>query len=852
MLIKTSISKKIIAIRQFVYMGKYQEAARVADEVHWGRVKDVKILNMVADVYEKCERYHEAKSVLIVVYNRVEANKRLLFRLCELSAKSGDLADASDFYSKFKRIAPNDPGNFILVYHILNASNKPDDKKIEALELYVKADFDDKWSYKLAQLYYKTHQIEKCVKICDEIVLWYSGETYGDAALKLKHKCLGTEAEHEETAEIQHADDSEIEDASKEADVNEEAEEKMSDDECVEIKPDEQEVSSESDFEEAVSAKQDDGPKLWFNLKEFNSEDIIKAEDNKDLPVKECVEEAEAETPAEEVLAEEADAEEVLVEEAVVEEVLAEEAAVEEVPVEETGKEEADNEDADTEDAGTVDTYDTAIMEEVCINDMEEECSGIEDTEEVCSGDGYAEEVCGGVEDAERKLCNIVLEKSTEKEKIFVFNYNLPQYSPIIEEEPGIKEIFIEADIADSDEEEYETYDMFSEEIYIEEGVSEDIPEEAPEEKSEDILEEFIEEDTPEEASEDISEEVPEEVSEENTAEDTTEEAEECTPEDIYEEELTEEFAEEDIEEFVVEDGAEVSDEAYKGDVFAEVAATSEETAEETTTVEEETPESKVTFVGYINDENSFMPADNEESDEEAQEINESKENQMSEDSDKDVKIDGNNVRVVLLECSQMKGGVKTAANKLQIMHQQDGSRFYGAARISGSKISERGFGDVLPLLKGRALIIEGVDGITYEAVNELMVTMNNYTKRVWIAIVDTPVKLALFVNKHRSLSARCEYIYEEPSITRSEFINYINSYAYKLNAILDDLADEEIEYIADEMTEDGIAFTISEAALLVDRALEKAQKPGIKGLFEAKKDSEGYLILRARHFDRG
>lgn len=888
MMSRSSINKNITAIKKLAHLGKYQDAAKIADEIRWGRVKDVKTLNMVSDIYEKCERYHDAKRVMMVVYNRVDANKRLLYKMCELSAKAGDFADAEEFYWEFSNLAPKDSGKLILAYHIMRASNEPDIKKIEVLELYIKEDFDEKWAYKLAQLYYKTGQTEKCVRTCDEIILWYSGDRYGAAALRLKHKCLGIEDETVQP-EVKTVDAAEAEAYKTEETADNSGTERAEDNEEVSVEAGEDVIMDDEAAEEISAEDSEDEPRLWFDLKSIN----------KDIITREVEEDGAAEFSGRV-----------------------------------SGEEEFGDNAADeiTEESDNFDCYPTADTELAKEEAVSEETDRLEDavsegvSEESCQADAE-EVVCGDTAVLERKRSGIVLERSTEREKVFVFDQKVIEEEPesfeeaveLVEETPFEEvieldeveeileeaieaaeisedkdimmfvddEIFIEADIADSDEEECFTDDMFSEEIFVDEDIAD-----------EDAAYEKITEVTLEKKS-DITEQITEQLAEEETLteEAFSEVAEVNTDEGAYSAESAEveSFAtevspeENEVEEFISEeesDGEELT-EASAQENEAEEAMSEESDSEETSTeetcavvtedaiedfgaediafteaavtaeaAEDASSDQKVTFVGYIDGENNFKPAAEDDIDAEKGALKKSAEQPIAETAGIKEGYTKSNyyseLKILLIECSQMRGGVKYAANKLHNIHQQAGTKLHGVAKISDTKFSVRGAESAISVLKGRDLIVEGVDGITYETVNELMNLLDEDMKPTILAIVDTPTKLALFINRHRTFASRCEYIYEEASISRREFLNYINNYAYKLDAVLDDMAEEELEYIADEMMEDGIAFTISDAAALVERALEKAQKPGIKGLFEAKKDSDGYLILRARHFDRG
>lgn len=77
---------------------------------------------------------------------------------------------------------------FILEYKLRKAENAPVDTLIEILEEYKSQEIDEKYMYELAQLYSYAGMSDKCVHICDEIILWFSDGEYVDSAIRLKQK----------------------------------------------------------------------------------------------------------------------------------------------------------------------------------------------------------------------------------------------------------------------------------------------------------------------------------------------------------------------------------------------------------------------------------------------------------------------------------------------------------------------------------------------------------------------------------------------------------------------------------------------------------------------------------------
>ena len=141
---KYELNIKIEKMKKAADRKDYATAAKVADSLNWEKSTNAKILMLIAQIYEKEERYSDARSALTVVYNRVPVGKRVVYKLAELSIKCGEIDEAMDLYREFQEIAPNDPSKLILAYRISVANGEPIEKQISILEAYNRREFDEK------------------------------------------------------------------------------------------------------------------------------------------------------------------------------------------------------------------------------------------------------------------------------------------------------------------------------------------------------------------------------------------------------------------------------------------------------------------------------------------------------------------------------------------------------------------------------------------------------------------------------------------------------------------------------------------------------------------------------------
>ena len=281
---------KLEEINRLVEKKNYKDAMEVVDSIDWRRVKNVRTLCVVGEIYAANKRYEDSKEIFLLAYHRAPIGKNILYRLIEVSLRMKDIQEAEEFYEEFLEIAPNDSTRYILNYKISKEKQVPLDQQIRILEEYKEKEFTERWSYELAKLYYQNGDTEKCLDLCNEMVLWFSEGKYVMKALDLKNRMgmlTGKEKEKydkqfipnlttvEEAAELNTDKDSqEISEIEKSEDEGPAIES---------VRIDERDVNGAESLQEKISK----GIRDIFNGK--------KKEDSEELT------EEESETPAEEV-----------------------------------------------------------------------------------------------------------------------------------------------------------------------------------------------------------------------------------------------------------------------------------------------------------------------------------------------------------------------------------------------------------------------------------------------------------------------------------------------------------------------------------------------------------------------
>lgn len=178
--------EKYNRLKSLLDANKQQEAIEIVEGTNWNKCNNVNAIVLAAEVYENAGRYEEARELLYLAHERSPIGRTIIYHLALDCIQLGDMAEAKDFYDEFVEIAPHDSLKYILKYKLSKAQGAENTTLIAILEELKEHDFLEEWSYELAYLYHKTLQIDKCIDLCDEIILWFGDGPYVERALEMK------------------------------------------------------------------------------------------------------------------------------------------------------------------------------------------------------------------------------------------------------------------------------------------------------------------------------------------------------------------------------------------------------------------------------------------------------------------------------------------------------------------------------------------------------------------------------------------------------------------------------------------------------------------------------------------
>lgn len=767
-------------IRQVAARKEYGEAAKLCDTIDWTKIRDVKMLTLAADVYTAVGEYEKAIDILQQAYEYAAMGRRIVYRLTELALKADSYDDAKNYFEEFCRIAPNDQGRYILLYKMARYQKATLDEKIKILEAYKREDFDEKWAYELAVLYAMNNEKDKCIQLCDDIILWFGLGKYVEKALSLKSQFAPlTPAQKEKVQKF--ADKKAQEENEKLQKKQEEQEKKESQAELAKKAAAQEKISKWQEEQEKAYQAEQEAAKKEAKAREDEQKALLEREEK-------LRKQREEELEAVERLKKEQRLEHAR--QSVVTSDMNEIMAV----IQRAKQEDAQNELQDElakqvqqvqqlageKDLELVSEIPSDVEEKEKlqvpedISHMQDEISEDKTTESEVLDYETSENETSDVETANTETSEKTSDSENADEAVW-----FEAYKP--EEEPQISEWA--APVAETVE------------VEPEEEVQEEPEKEPEEEETQEVVQEELEKD-PEEAG--PQEEIQEESKKDPEEAETQEEIQEEIQEEPEEEEPQEEPEEEDAQE-ESEEESEVKD------------------------AQEESAESRQVEMTA----NSGLPIVNPE--------------------------DMSRVWHFAIQAMPDEDDIELALEYLEELAECSSRAVpRSVVKITGQKLNQKGLVKSIDKLLGKTILIEDAADMNERVINEFCKIIDPTDRSLLVVFIDTPASIRHLLIDYPQLAqvVTAQFVRETYSVT--ELLEYARGYADREDSVFDKSGElalmERLKVIASNQERNKKRIV----EMIVNNAIEKAEKKSMRKLFQSKYDKRGCLILRDKDFEVG
>ena len=754
-------------IRQVAARKEYAEAAKLCDTIDWTKIRDVKMLTLAADIYTAVGEYEKAIDILQQAYEYATMGRRIVYRLTELALKADGYDDAKNYFEEFCRIAPNDQGRYILLYKMARYQKATLDEKIKILEAYKREDFDEKWAYELAVLYAMNNEKDKCIQLCDDIILWFGLGKYVEKALSLKSQFAPLTPAQKEKAQ-KFADKKAQEENEKLQKKQEEQEKKESQTELAKKAAAQEKISKWQEEQEKAYQAEQEAAKKEAKAREAEQKALLEREEKLRKQRKEEQEAVERLKKAQRL--EHA-------RQSVVTSDMNEIMAV----IQRAKQEDAQNELQDElakqvqqvqQLAGEKDLElvseipsDVEEKEKLQVSEdisyMQDEISEDETTESEVLDDETSENETSDVETANTETSEKTSDSENTDEAVW-----FEAYKP--EEEPQISEWA--APVAETVE------------VEPEEEVEEEPEKEPEEEETQEVVQEELEkEPEEEETQEEIQEEFEKDPEEAETQEEIQEEPEEEEPQEEFEEEPEEKDAQEE------------SAESRQPDMTA----------------------------------NSGLPIVNPE--------------------------DMSRVWHFAIQAMPDEDDIELALEYLEELAECSSRAVpRSVVKITGQRLNQKGLIKSIDKLLGKTILIEDAADMNERVINEFCKIIDPTDRSLLVVFIDTPASIRHLLIDYPQLAqvVTAQFVRETYSVT--ELLEYARGYADREDSVFDKSGElalmERLKVIAGNQERNKKRIV----EMIVNNAIEKAEKKSMRKLFQSKYDKRGCLILRDKDFEVG
>ena len=177
---------KLEQLKNLVEEKDYKTAAEIADTINWRKVKSAATLCMVGEIYDRNKQYENSREILLMAYDRATVGRNIIYRLALVNLKMGKIEEAKEYYDEFLEVAPYDNLKYVLRYQIARIEGASLEQQIAILEEFKSREYTEEWAFELAYLYHRAGNSDRCVEVCDELVLWFGDGKCVEKALELK------------------------------------------------------------------------------------------------------------------------------------------------------------------------------------------------------------------------------------------------------------------------------------------------------------------------------------------------------------------------------------------------------------------------------------------------------------------------------------------------------------------------------------------------------------------------------------------------------------------------------------------------------------------------------------------
>lgn len=206
---------------------------------------------------------------------------------------------------------------------------------------------------------------------------------------------------------------------------------------------------------------------------------------------------------------------------------------------------------------------------------------------------------------------------------------------------------------------------------------------------------------------------------------------------------------------------------------------------------------------------------------------------------------DGN----LLIEGGRGSGKTELAVKIIKALRAEGTDTKQTVGKIKAEALNKKNVLDLLGKVTGGFLIIEKAGDLNKETAEGLALGMEGNTEGLTVIMEDTTEGLQNALMQSASLASKFGYKITIPVFTIDELVQFAKSYAVEKGYEIEEIAILALYNRISNIQKIDRATYVAEVKELLDQAMEKASRGGLKKAFMKKKTDDGRIIIHEKDF---
>ena len=208
----------------------------------------------------------------------------------------------------------------------------------------------------------------------------------------------------------------------------------------------------------------------------------------------------------------------------------------------------------------------------------------------------------------------------------------------------------------------------------------------------------------------------------------------------------------------------------------------------------------------------------------------------------------------MIIQGGQGSGKTVLATSMIKALQKETGKPNGRIGKIEASVLNQKNVRALLQKVAGGCLIIEKAGGLSKETAQQLGVLLGADQSGVFVIVEDTGKGIRKALSKDAGFATRFSEKINIPIFTSDELVAFGKSYAHDLGYTIDEMGVLALYNCISNIQKLDEATTLSEVKEIVDTAVARAERGGLKKAFSIiashRYDEDDYVILREKDFE--